>query len=309
MAARKSALTAPTRIASLQDDLGVRFDPSAFYSVKGGVLHARERGAHGLKTPPKSMKLKWARVPGWRKGSGLFYYVEDGVLYARASLFWARRTRKVERGTRGNRAGKTRKEPVHLLVDWNYVACRKGEQKGPISASRDPGEVTCKRCKRARPAQFEGRDESNNVGPRRIVGVRSDPIPAPVRKLTREEARREREREEDQAAERRSEARYTADPVTHHSRDWANRAGVGSVFGRTYVVDMVFRDGTEGVTHVEGITLTGSAGDAQARRRAAAMYPDPNTKVGKAMPRNVWLARESRREKKRGKETEANSRY
>jgi len=71
MAARKSALTAPTRIASLQDDLGVRFDPSAFYSVKGGVLHARERGAHGLKTPVAGQGVAAREEARERNGSEL----------------------------------------------------------------------------------------------------------------------------------------------------------------------------------------------------------------------------------------------
>jgi hypothetical protein len=43
---------------------------------------------------------------------------------------------------------------THLLVDWRYVACRKAAQRGTINASRNPAEVTCPSCKRARPAEF-----------------------------------------------------------------------------------------------------------------------------------------------------------
>ncbi len=51
-------------------------------------------------------------------------------------------------------AGKT-VEPVHLLTDWRYVACRKAEQRGMIHGSRDPSEVTCLKCMKAQPAQFD----------------------------------------------------------------------------------------------------------------------------------------------------------
>jgi len=72
----KKALSAPTRVATLAE-LGHRYDPDAFYSVKAGKLHVRHRKVgRGL---GKASAL--GPVPGFRKG--LFYYVARGVVYAR----------------------------------------------------------------------------------------------------------------------------------------------------------------------------------------------------------------------------------
>ena len=46
-------------------------------------------------------------------------------------------------------------EPVHFLTDWRYVACRKAEQRGTIHGSRNPSEVTCPKCMKAQPHQFD----------------------------------------------------------------------------------------------------------------------------------------------------------
>jgi DNA-directed RNA polymerase subunit RPC12/RpoP len=73
----KKALSAPTRVATLAE-LGHRYDPDAFYSVKAGKLHVRHRKVgRGL---GKASVL--GPVPGFRKG--LFYYVARGVVYARS---------------------------------------------------------------------------------------------------------------------------------------------------------------------------------------------------------------------------------
>jgi len=60
------------------------------------------------------------------------------------------------------------REPVHFLVDWAYIACRKGKQDtSKILSSRSPVDVTCPRCKRAHPeydwAALE-RHRSGDVG-------------------------------------------------------------------------------------------------------------------------------------------------
>jgi hypothetical protein len=45
--------------------------------------------------------------------------------------------------------------PIHLfLTDWRYVACRKSEPTGVVRGSRNPGDVTCLRCKAAKPDAF-----------------------------------------------------------------------------------------------------------------------------------------------------------
>jgi hypothetical protein len=72
----KKALTKARRVASLAE-LGVRFVPGTFYSVKNGALHARERRAgKGL-----GASKEIARVPGFDRGE--FYYVQKGVIFAR----------------------------------------------------------------------------------------------------------------------------------------------------------------------------------------------------------------------------------
>jgi len=50
------------------------------------------------------------------------------------------------------------REPVHFLTDWAHVACRKAAQRGQIRGSRDPSEVTCPRCMKAAPHQFDVKD-------------------------------------------------------------------------------------------------------------------------------------------------------
>lgn len=42
-----------------------------------------------------------------------------------------------------------RRRLVHLQTDWRRVACRQGEVKGDLYATRSPLEVTCPRCKKA----------------------------------------------------------------------------------------------------------------------------------------------------------------
>jgi hypothetical protein len=72
----RRALTRGTAVATLAD-LGVPFDPEAFYSVKGGKLIARHRRAgRGL---GKATVL--GSLPGYRRGT--FYSVKRGVVYAR----------------------------------------------------------------------------------------------------------------------------------------------------------------------------------------------------------------------------------
>jgi hypothetical protein len=42
--------------------------------------------------------------------------------------------------------------PTHLLVDWANIACRKRNvDTSKLYSSRDPGEVTCDKCKKAQP--------------------------------------------------------------------------------------------------------------------------------------------------------------
>lgn len=78
---RKSPLTAATRVATLAS-LGVSYDPSLFYSVKGGKLYARERtggGGYGRGRLGKARLL--GTIPGFKKS--LFYSVSNGVVSAR----------------------------------------------------------------------------------------------------------------------------------------------------------------------------------------------------------------------------------
>jgi hypothetical protein len=43
---------------------------------------------------------------------------------------------------------KPKPKPIHLLTDWRYVQCRQAEQRGEISGSRSPHDVTCPKCLR-----------------------------------------------------------------------------------------------------------------------------------------------------------------
>lgn len=53
------------------------------------------------------------------------------------------------KGTYPAIAPSPRRRVVHLLTDWRRVACRQGEVKGDLYATRSPLEVTCPRCKKA----------------------------------------------------------------------------------------------------------------------------------------------------------------
>ena len=75
-----------TRVATLAS-LGVSYDPSLFYSVKGGKLLVRQRKAGKGLGAAKVL----GPLPGFRKG--LFYFVKNGVVVAR------------RRASTGNRAG------------------------------------------------------------------------------------------------------------------------------------------------------------------------------------------------------------
>ena len=64
--------------------------------------------------------------------------------------------RNLERISREHRLSSPSKTPpVHLLTDWNYIACRKGAQRGQISGSRSPSDVTCPKCREASPHLFD----------------------------------------------------------------------------------------------------------------------------------------------------------
>jgi hypothetical protein len=53
---------------------------------------------------------------------------------------------------RYGRSGKSSSDPVHFLVDWSKVACRKRDvDTSRVQASRSPSDVTCPKCKRAQP--------------------------------------------------------------------------------------------------------------------------------------------------------------
>jgi hypothetical protein len=78
---RKSPLTAATRVATLAS-LGVSYDSSLFYSVKGGKLYARARtggGGYGRGRLGKATLL--GTIPGFKKG--VFYSVSNGVISVR----------------------------------------------------------------------------------------------------------------------------------------------------------------------------------------------------------------------------------
>lgn len=52
----------------------------------------------------------------------------------------------------GRRFGHAIGNPVHLLTDWSYIACRKGKiDTSRVQTSRDPVEVTCPKCMKAKP--------------------------------------------------------------------------------------------------------------------------------------------------------------
>jgi len=67
----------------------------------------------------------------------------------------ARRAKRTSRKSgRSSRRSGNANPPIHLQTDWRYIACSKREQKGAMHASRDPGDVTCDRCKSASPHLF-----------------------------------------------------------------------------------------------------------------------------------------------------------
>jgi hypothetical protein len=52
-------------------------------------------------------------------------------------------------------------DPVHFLVDWSNVACRKGRvDTSKIFTSRSPHDVTCPRCMKAKPSEFSPVDRA-----------------------------------------------------------------------------------------------------------------------------------------------------
>lgn len=68
--------------------------------------------------------------------------------------------RNLERISREWKLPSPSRPVTHLQTDWRHIACRKGEQRGQMQASRSPADVTCPKCRAASPHLFERRESA-----------------------------------------------------------------------------------------------------------------------------------------------------